>query len=350
MPYLEGPPDPLQFYRDWIGPNKPCIIRNAVSHWPALSSWTPEYLRWGSPAQPHPALFFFCGHVIRLFPVCRGKVGSKVISVAVTPNGYADAVSGNRFVMPEERRMSFSSVLDIIEGKVREEERSITAHCTHSQQYSVVNMWGHQWRKRGDERPHEVPHCFISIKVNMAVSEKLKLWELQRAESVMKLWHSVCVCVCVCVLQVQTRGVFYVQKQCSNLLDELPELTDDLEPHVSWMSAALGELRLLSMLSTWHTHRHLCVCVCVCVTNQCGAELFRNNRKEVVKENWNCDLFLVFWDILKTNNHSMMKNYKKFPLETNTWWLITCFVPIDQNQLIINAHQLSEEDCAAQGL
>ncbi|XP_030299033.1 bifunctional peptidase and (3S)-lysyl hydroxylase JMJD7 isoform X2 [Sparus aurata] len=130
VPYLEEPPDPLQFYRDWIGPNKPCIIRNAFSHWPALSRWSPEYL--------------------------REKVGSKVISVAVTPNGYADAVSGDRFVMPEERRMSFSAVLDIIEGK--------------------VEVGG---------------------------------------------------------------GVFYVQKQCSNLTEELPELTDDVEPHVSWMSDAL---------------------------------------------------------------------------------------------------------------
>lgn len=139
VPFLEESPDPLQFYRDWIGPNKPCIIRNAFSHWPALSRWTPAYL--------------------------REKVGSKVISVAVTPNGYADAVSGDRFVMPEERRMSFSSLLDILEGA-----------------------------------------------------------------------------------PIRQGAVFYVQKQCSNLLEELPELTDDLETHVSWMSAALGE-SLLSMLS-----------------------------------------------------------------------------------------------------
>ncbi|XP_029349599.1 bifunctional peptidase and (3S)-lysyl hydroxylase JMJD7 isoform X3 [Echeneis naucrates] len=131
VPYLEDPPDPLQFYRDWIGPNKPCIIRNAISHWPALSKWTPEYL--------------------------RKKVGSKVISVAVTPNGYADAVDGDRFVMPEERKMSLSAVLDIIEGKV------------------------------------------------------------------------------------QQRGVFYVQKQSSNLLEELPELANDLEPQIPWMSTALGK-------------------------------------------------------------------------------------------------------------
>ncbi|CAI5695027.1 bifunctional peptidase and (3S)-lysyl hydroxylase JMJD7 [Oreochromis niloticus] len=133
VPYLDGPPESLQFHRDWIAPNKPCIIRNAFSHWPALAKWSPDYL--------------------------RQKVGSKVISVAVTPNGYADAVNGDRFVMPEERQMSFSSVLDIIEGKVD---------------------------KGG--------------------------------------------------------GVFYVQRQCSNLLQELPELTADVEPHIAWMSTALGKL------------------------------------------------------------------------------------------------------------
>lgn len=132
VPYLDEPPDPLEFYRDWISPNKPCIIRNALSHWPSLSRWTPEYL--------------------------REKVGSKVISVAVTPNGYADAVAGDRFVMPEERQMTFSSVLDIIQGKV------------------------------------------------------------------------------------QPGGVFYIQKQCSNLLEELPELTADVEPHIPWMSTAVGRL------------------------------------------------------------------------------------------------------------
>ncbi|XP_016129516.1 bifunctional peptidase and (3S)-lysyl hydroxylase JMJD7 isoform X2 [Sinocyclocheilus grahami] len=129
VPYLDGPRSPLQFYRDWIGPNKPCIIRNAFSDWPALSKWNPTYL--------------------------REKVGSKAISVAVTPNGYADAVNGDRFVMPEERQMTFSSLLDIIEGKVK---------CS---------------------------------------------------------------------------GVFYVQKQCSNLTEELPELTGDVQTHIPWMSEAL---------------------------------------------------------------------------------------------------------------
>lgn len=46
----------------------------------------------------------------------------------------------------------------------------------------------------------------------------------------------------VCCVQVPSdTAVFYIQKQCSNLLEELPELTDDVEPHVSWMSTALGQ-------------------------------------------------------------------------------------------------------------
>lgn len=81
---------------------------------------------------------------VRVFPVCREKVGSKVISVAVTPNGYADAVRGDRFVMPEERQMSFSSVLDVIEGKVRQDYSVLLStteyYCLYSkQQYSVVS-------------------------------------------------------------------------------------------------------------------------------------------------------------------------------------------------------------------
>lgn len=48
VPYLEYAPSPLEFYREWIGPNKPCIIRNAFSHWPALSKWNPAYLRFNT--------------------------------------------------------------------------------------------------------------------------------------------------------------------------------------------------------------------------------------------------------------------------------------------------------------
>uniref|UniRef100_A0A3Q2GSJ3 Phospholipase A2 group IVB n=1 Tax=Equus caballus TaxID=9796 RepID=A0A3Q2GSJ3_HORSE len=129
VPYLDEPPTPLHFYRDWVCPNKPCIIRNALQHWPALQKWSLPYL--------------------------RATVGSTEVSVAVTPDGYADAVRGDRFVMPAERRLPLSCVLDVLEG------------------------------------------------------------------------------------QAQHQGVLYVQKQCSNLPTELPQLLPDVEPHVPWASEAL---------------------------------------------------------------------------------------------------------------
>eukprot|EP00118_Oscarella_pearsei_P002479 m.10678 g.10678 ORF g.10678 m.10678 type:complete len:160 (+) comp22553_c0_seq1:436-915(+) len=90
---LEAPPSPLAFHRDWVSPNKPVLIENALSHWPALSRWNDDYL--------------------------RDKLGHKEVTVAVTPNGYADAVVRDRFVMPEERRMTFSCFLDIIRDPSR---------------------------------------------------------------------------------------------------------------------------------------------------------------------------------------------------------------------------------------
>lgn len=46
-------------------------------------------------------------------------MGSKVVTVAVTPDGYADAVRGERFVLPEERQLPLAAVLEILEGEVR---------------------------------------------------------------------------------------------------------------------------------------------------------------------------------------------------------------------------------------
>lgn len=48
---------------------------------------------------------------------CRETVGKTEVTVAVTPNGYADAPYQNKFVMPEERTMTFDTVLDILEKK-----------------------------------------------------------------------------------------------------------------------------------------------------------------------------------------------------------------------------------------
>lgn len=44
-------------------------------------------------------------------------MGEEQVTVTVTPNGYADAVYEGKFVMGENRMMSFNTFLDIIEKK-----------------------------------------------------------------------------------------------------------------------------------------------------------------------------------------------------------------------------------------
>ena len=46
----------------------------------------------------------------------REQIGDLEVTVTVTPNGYADAVTGGKFVMPEERRMTISKFLDILDN------------------------------------------------------------------------------------------------------------------------------------------------------------------------------------------------------------------------------------------
>ncbi|XP_060552824.1 bifunctional peptidase and (3S)-lysyl hydroxylase Jmjd7-like isoform X2 [Ruditapes philippinarum] len=128
---IDEAPSPLQFYRDFVAPNKPVLIKNAIDHWPALKKWTPEYL--------------------------RDKIGDQEVTVAVTPNGYADAVTDGKFVMPEERMMKLSQFLDI----------------------------------------------------------------LDKPES--------------------AKGVFYVQKQNSNLTDEFVSVMEDVDPEIKWGSDAFGK-------------------------------------------------------------------------------------------------------------
>lgn len=86
----------LTFYRDFVSKNVPLVIRGAVKHWPAIDKWSISYLR-------------------KIF-------GDEQISVAVTPNGYADAiaktddVAEEYFVMPEERNLTMSEFFDRLEN------------------------------------------------------------------------------------------------------------------------------------------------------------------------------------------------------------------------------------------
>lgn len=90
VPRLDSPPSPLSFYRDYVAPNKPVIIHKAFDQWPALEKWNSNYF--------------------------RETIGDLTVSVAVTPNGYADAITNGKFVMPLERQMKMSEFLDIMDS------------------------------------------------------------------------------------------------------------------------------------------------------------------------------------------------------------------------------------------
>ena len=48
VPVLAEPPSSLEFYRDWVSPNKPVVIKQAFKDWPALECWDQHYLRFVS--------------------------------------------------------------------------------------------------------------------------------------------------------------------------------------------------------------------------------------------------------------------------------------------------------------
>ena len=86
-----GPPTSIEFLRNWVSKNLPCVFKDAINHWPALKKWNHEYL--------------------------KEKIGSKKITVAVTPNGLADAITEEKFVLPEERLLTICSFLDLAQDK-----------------------------------------------------------------------------------------------------------------------------------------------------------------------------------------------------------------------------------------
>eukprot|EP00250_Pteridium_aquilinum_P018370 c24056_g1_i1 orf=414-1844(-) len=63
---IRGAPTSLRFLRDFVLPNKPCIITHAIDHWPALAAWTNSYL--------------------------RSALAIQQVSVHLTPDGFADAL------------------------------------------------------------------------------------------------------------------------------------------------------------------------------------------------------------------------------------------------------------------
>lgn len=174
MPRLEAAPEPLDFYRDWVAPNRPCVIRNALGHWAALGLWSPAYLRYRGPAPSLPA-----GRELRPWCCLQAEGGVK---------GHQRGGHARRLRRRRARRA-------LCHAGGAPDERFLPAG------------------RPGGEG--EAGRCG---RAGQATEPRRRR------------------------VQERSQGaVFYVQKQCSNLPQELPELLADVEAHVPWMSAALGE-------------------------------------------------------------------------------------------------------------
>lgn len=102
---LHLPPSPIQFLRDFVMPNKPCIITAGLQHWPALTRWTNAYL--------------------------TSRLQNKIVSLHFTPNGRADSVvkptinSDSCFVSAHVERIPFPAALEYIAGSERRERGAV---------------------------------------------------------------------------------------------------------------------------------------------------------------------------------------------------------------------------------
>ncbi|XP_016447930.1 lysine-specific demethylase JMJ32 [Nicotiana tabacum] len=90
--HLSSPPTPIQFLRDYVSANKPCLISNAINHWPATTLW-------------HSTPYFL------------STLSSSSVSLHLTPTGKADALtphpttSTTCFASAEVQRIPFPDAL-----------------------------------------------------------------------------------------------------------------------------------------------------------------------------------------------------------------------------------------------
>ncbi|XP_057330276.1 bifunctional peptidase and (3S)-lysyl hydroxylase Jmjd7 [Microplitis mediator] len=110
--------NPLKFYRDYVSRNVPVLVKNGVSKWPAINKWNANYF--------------------------RKLLSDKLVTVAVTPNGYADAVMSDNnkkyFMLPEEREMKMSSFLDKLDNPIDDEIYYIQQQNSNFENY-FYELW-----------------------------------------------------------------------------------------------------------------------------------------------------------------------------------------------------------------
>ena len=106
------PPSPLSFYRDYVAQNVPCLIEGAIDSWPALSLWKSS------------------AYLLR-------AMGDAPVTVALTPNGRADAVHGDRLALPLEEEWPFARLLEALTAASSAEAGAARGSVVYCQQQNA---------------------------------------------------------------------------------------------------------------------------------------------------------------------------------------------------------------------
>jgi Cupin-like domain len=110
---LNSVPESRTFERAFVARNRPCVIRNAVSHWPAVEKWSLDYV--------------------------SEKMGAQKCMCTFSNNGKADSVhslpQGDVFLLPDNRESTISEFT-----KLFRDSKNDAAPFVPSIQYQNDNM------------------------------------------------------------------------------------------------------------------------------------------------------------------------------------------------------------------
>lgn len=110
---LDCVPDSKTFEKEFVARNRPCVIRNAVSHWPAIEKWSLDYI--------------------------SEKMGEQRSTCTFSSNGRADSVQslpqGDVFLLPDNRKMTIKEFIRLFRNSRLDESPFVP-----SVQYQNDNM------------------------------------------------------------------------------------------------------------------------------------------------------------------------------------------------------------------
>ncbi|XP_021700731.1 jmjC domain-containing protein 7 [Aedes aegypti] len=267
LPETYGIPSALEFVRDNVAKNMPLIIREATNDWPAVEKWNSKYF--------------------------RETFADKEVTVAITPNGYADGLAkhdgADFFVLPMETQMSMGEFLDTLDRKdenilyIQRQNSNLTedfyelwrdvdmeklkfASEAFNKQPDAINFW------MGDDRaitsthkdPYENIYCVISGYKDFILIPPVDLHNVPRKKYPMGIYMQ------------EDDGTMVVEP----ILDEIckPRLIEwvsidplepDLERYPQYANATAYEIRvnagdMLYLPSLWYHHvrqSHKCIAV-----------------------------------------------------------------------------------------